>query len=77
MGQSQPDIVAGIRLFSSLHGSRFTIFVPIGFDCDSNGGWGEGLGLSALSSLRSARGAIVATTSASRWRSRTGSNSCL
>ena len=37
-GQSQPQIVAEIRLSSSLHGSGFTIFVPIGFDCDSNVG---------------------------------------
>ena len=34
---SQPEIVAKIRLFSSFH-SGFTIFVPIGFDCDSTGG---------------------------------------
>ena len=33
-GQSQPEIVADIRLSNSLHGSGFTIFVP-GFDCDS------------------------------------------
>ena len=33
-GQSQPEIVADIRLLNSLHGSGFTIFVP-GFDCDS------------------------------------------
>ena len=35
-GQSQPEIVADVRLLNSLHGSGFTIFVP-GFDCDSNG----------------------------------------
>ena len=33
-GQSQPEIVADIRLSISLHGSGFTIFVP-GLDCDS------------------------------------------
>ena len=34
---SQPEIVAGIRLSNSLHGSGFTIFVP-GCDCDSTEG---------------------------------------
>ena len=34
-GQSQPEIVADIRLSKSLHGSGFTIFVP-GLDCDSH-----------------------------------------
>ena len=33
-GQSEPEIVADLRLSYSLHGSGFTIFVP-GFDCDS------------------------------------------
>ena len=36
-GQSQPEIVAGIRLLNSLNGSGITsIFIP-GFDCDSCG----------------------------------------
>ena len=34
--QSQPEMVAGIRLLNSLHGSGSTVLIP-GFDCDSNG----------------------------------------
>ena len=41
MGQSQPEIVADIRLLNSLHGSGSTILTP-SFDSDSSilGLWG-------------------------------------